>query len=443
MRILVEPSDYVLRNAGDMAMMQVAIERLSALWPQASIEVLSDAPERMPVYAGNVHILDAAGRRLWYSPGFLTQCCRIYLGNRISDRLLRLSWVAKRIPHWERALRWRCPRLASFLLRDQLRRKAVDDAKLREFLSAVTKADLAIATGMGGVTDAFPKYASELLGTIRLAKHYGASTAMLGQGVGPLHDAELREQARRVLPRVDFISLREGRASKPLLRQLGVRDDRVMTTGDDAIELAYSHRSKTVGAGFGINLRASRYAGVDELSIERLRPILQSVVEKYRAVLIPIVISQVPGEADDETIRKLTRWSASESQSEQQHYGLGNVIDQIQQCRIVVTGSYHAAVFALSLGIPAVGLAASGYYQDKFLGLIDQFGPGCRMLLLHDHDLATNFTRVIDEAWQSAEALRADLLQAAERQIRLSKEAYRKLFEIVEARRKRFSIHRT
>lgn len=30
-RLLVEPSDYLLRNVGDMAMMQIAIERLAAL----------------------------------------------------------------------------------------------------------------------------------------------------------------------------------------------------------------------------------------------------------------------------------------------------------------------------------------------------------------------------------------------------------------------------
>ena len=47
-RILVEPSDYVLRNAGDMAMLHVAVTRLSSLWPAASIQVLSDTPDLLP-----------------------------------------------------------------------------------------------------------------------------------------------------------------------------------------------------------------------------------------------------------------------------------------------------------------------------------------------------------------------------------------------------------
>ena len=50
-------------------------------------------------------------------------------------------------------------------------------------------------------------------------------------------------------------------------------------------------------------------------------------------------------------------------------------ITTIARCRLVVTGSYHAALFALSMGVPAIGIATSRYYEDKFLGLADQFGP--------------------------------------------------------------------
>ena len=49
--IVVEPSDYVLRNAGDMAMMQVAVTRLSNRWPDAEIAVFSDAPDRVALLA--------------------------------------------------------------------------------------------------------------------------------------------------------------------------------------------------------------------------------------------------------------------------------------------------------------------------------------------------------------------------------------------------------
>ena len=63
--IVVEPSDYVLRNAGDMAMMQVAMGRLAAMFPDADIAVFSDVPDELTTPAPNVRAVDATGRRLW------------------------------------------------------------------------------------------------------------------------------------------------------------------------------------------------------------------------------------------------------------------------------------------------------------------------------------------------------------------------------------------
>jgi hypothetical protein len=42
MRLLVEPSGYVTRNLGDASMMTIALERLSDLWPDARVQVLTD-----------------------------------------------------------------------------------------------------------------------------------------------------------------------------------------------------------------------------------------------------------------------------------------------------------------------------------------------------------------------------------------------------------------
>jgi polysaccharide pyruvyl transferase WcaK-like protein len=35
------------------------------------------------------------------------------------------------------------------------------------------------------------------------------------------------------------------------------------------------------------------------------------------------------------------------------------IIDRISHCRIMITGTFHGAVFALSQGIPVIGLANS------------------------------------------------------------------------------------
>jgi uncharacterized protein involved in exopolysaccharide biosynthesis len=209
------------------------------------------------------------------------------------------------------------------------------------------------------------EYATELLDSLSLGQRWGAVTAMLGQGMGPLEEPKLRNRSRVVLPRVDFISLREELAGRPLLSALGVSPERLLTTGDDAIELAYQVRSPTWGNGLGINLRASDYSGVDGTVVARLRPILQAAAREYGAPLIPVPISRVPGEEDARTIHRLIAEDATPIEeaiaATLQIDTPLKVIEQLKQCRVAIVGSYHAAVFALSLGIPAIGLARSAY----------------------------------------------------------------------------------
>ena len=66
------------------------------------------------------------------------------------------------------------------------------------------------------------------------------------------------------------------------------------------------------------------------------------------------------------------------------------VMREISKCRLVITGSYHAGVFALAMGIPVIALIASEYYVDKFYGLQMQFGNGLEMVDLSRADAAAN-----------------------------------------------------
>lgn len=158
--------------------------------------------------------------------------------------------------------------------------------------------------------------------------------------------------------------------------------------------------------------------------------------------MIPVPISGVPGEADAETIRQLLHgYEQQPVDCDEEVDTPLKVIRRIQRCRVVVSGSYHAAVFALAMGIPAIGLAGSAYYEDKFLGLADQFGPGCGVVFLHDPDLPARLACAIDEAWQCAGQIRPQLLAAAARQVELSHAAYRRIYELVESRRKSAQLH--
>jgi polysaccharide pyruvyl transferase WcaK-like protein len=427
MRILVEPSDYVLQNAGDMAMLQVAITRLGALWPDAAIDILSDTPDLLPAYGPNSFPLDARGRKAWFSEGAL-------LGPLCGRLPFPLASSGMRL---ERYLRRRHPLLMSTAVRWRLRQKG-HNHPLNAFLETVAAADMIFVSGMGGITDAFSDYAFQLLDILELGIESGAVTAMVGQGIGPLGNPELLAHAKAVLPRVDFIALREARSGEPLLRSLSVSPNRVMTTGDDAVELAFRTYPAQPGNGIGINVRVSDYAGVDHAVVERIRPVVRRFAATYRVPMIPLPISRVPEENEAAIIRKLIGACGKEATEKDATDPSLAVIERIKGCRAVMVGSYHAAVFALAMGIPAVCLSNSPYYRDKFLGLARQFGEGCRVVFLDDPNLSATLAGEMDWAWRHAGALRPGLLAAAERQIALSRAAYQRVYDLVLSRQEKY-----
>jgi polysaccharide pyruvyl transferase WcaK-like protein len=380
MRVLVEPRDYRMQNIGDVAMLTVALERLSSLWPDARIQVFSDEPDQMPRPGRNIEPLKLIGRRLWFQQPWVQERRR---------GLSRLSRVRN-------LLRWSHPPIAYRALRRWGGLGCEEVAQLTAFFEAVSKADLLFVTGMGGltsVTQAFLYDAFFLLEVVRCAQRFGAKTAMLGQGLGPIAIKELGRATSTALRRVDLLALRERRAGLPLLKSLNVPLAHVIVTGDDAIEIACRHARGTIGYGIGVNLRQADYAGVQSRNIQEIRPVLEQLSDRIGAPLIGVPISRIPGEDDAITIAQLIHNGDTESGDLSRIRMPEDVVVQLQRCRVLIAGSYHAGVFALSSGIPTVALVNSPYYVDKFLGLADMFGLGCRVIRLDERHLSDRLTQ--------------------------------------------------
>lgn len=428
MRILIEPSSYHCRNAGDMAMLQVAVTRLRAFWPAACIQVITEEPAALSAACPDVQPLSPHGKRIWFQDRYL-----LSLLGRFHPLLP--TPAAQRVRDLEFALRQRYPLLAKRMIQAKMRLFRLDTDHLRDFAEAVLRANLVVASGAGNLTDSFfPPGGITALDTLEVALRHGIPTALFGQGLGPIENPRLRARARAVLPRVSLIALREQRAGLPLLNALSVSPDRVLVTGDDAIEMAYAARPAQTGTAIGINLRVAAYAGVDQELIGGVQSVLRRVARLYDAPLLPVPISQHPLDSDARTIRQIL------AGCDQAAEGIDNldtprkVIEQVGRCRLVITGSYHAGVFALSQGLPIVGLAKSRYYADKFLGLANQFGTGCEVVFLDNPQMPEQLTDAIARAWQAAETVRPQLLAAAARQIESGRAAYQRVSELVSAR---------
>lgn len=399
MEIQVIPSTYDCLNMGDAAMLQAAVSRLKALWPESTVRVPTSDFE------------------------LLKRLCPA------SDPLLRGD--GKGNGHGNGTNRRFAARLASAVLRRVGGGRA---ARAASGTAVGKNTDLLVASGAGGINDVFASYSRMVLSTLEDAVRRKVPTALLGHGLGPLEDPELRARAREVLPHVDLIALREKVSGPAILASLGVDPKRVRTTGDDAVASAYESRPASLGSGLGVNLRISGNSSVGDADLAELRPALLAFAAALEAPLLPVPISRKGG-VDARAIRALIEGNPGAGDSADGGEALDTpdaVIRQVGRCRVVVTGAYHAAVFALAQGVPAICLYRSEYFEKKFLGLRDLFGSACEPLALAP-GWPSEFRRRLDAAWDGADASREGLLEAAARQSRMGHEVYNELRSIVEA----------
>ncbi|MBE9139434.1 polysaccharide pyruvyl transferase family protein [Nodosilinea sp. LEGE 07088] len=413
MNILVEQSGYPLANMGDLAMLEMSICRLKSLYPDAKFKVFNSAPEKLKHHIQDVQSLGNSGLNIWLSP----------LSKRYVETLPKA--YRESCLHWEWKFKVNHPFLAKRLIEYKYRYSPESLTNLSNFLKSLEEADLVVATGGGYITDAFPNKVNSTLGILGLAQKMDKPTVMLGHGLGPFSSRLTVSQARLVLSRVKKITLREKLRSLPFLKSLGIDNSQIIVTGDDAIELSHRNRSKNLGNGVGINLRVAKYSNIASDSSEVLRKCIHKFAAEMKAPLVSIPIEFIEHNSDVSSIRKITDGYDGEIREITMPESPDKIAKQINHCRIVITGSYHAGVFALSQGIPVVAIVRSQYYVDKFSGLFDQFGNvGSKILFLEDRDFSENLQSTLSELWDFPEEKRYLLLEIASKQIETGKKAY-------------------
>jgi len=299
-----------------------------------------------------------------------------------------------------------------------------------ELPGAARDVSLVLAGGGGYITDVDLHQAHRTLNLLEYACSRGIPTAMVGQGIGPITDPRLLDRAAKVLPCVDFIALREGRRGTELLAQLGVMPEKIMVTGDDAVEFGYRVRRDAVGSDLGLCLRVANYSKVGNAVREAVGCVVRDVAGELNAGLVPLIVSEHGSEDRRSTLPLLDGYNKRRRPIGR--FGTADELArQVAACRLLVTGTYHVAVFALSQGIPVVSLSTSVYYDDKFYGLAEMFGTGLTVVHLEDQDLPNILTRAIGDLWDAAPALRKPLQQKAIEQIAASKEAFERISRLV------------
>jgi colanic acid/amylovoran biosynthesis protein len=175
----------------------------------------------------------------------------------------------------------------------------------------------------------------------------------------------------------------------------------------------------------------SDYAAISDDVAAGLAATLRDAAGQLGAEMRAVAISAVPGEEDRLALQHVLGDAVGSDADGAVGTSVEDVIESIARCRVVVTGSYHAAVFALAMGVPAIGLAASRYYEDKFLGLAEQFGPGFDVVLLSGPTAGADLGDLVVAAWRRAPDTRPSLQVAAQRQVDLGHAAYDRIRRLV------------
>ncbi|MBT0566283.1 polysaccharide pyruvyl transferase family protein [Williamsia sp. CHRR-6] len=428
MRILIENSEYWLRNNGDLAMLQVTVDRLRARWPHARIGVLTDSPALLAAYfpaAEGITVFDADP---WSRPQLISKIARV-LGPRVVGPVA-LAHLRGRVwlPQKARGARRR-------LLRNLFPQRPVPEelASPRPHVGsmrAAAEADMVVALGGGYLTDADRAQTLRVLNLVEHAGAHDVPVALLGQGVGPLTDDDLTRRCSQVLPGVSMIAVRERRRGPALLDRFGVPPERVRVTGDDAIELAHTIARADLGTGVGICLRIAGYSPVADAAARVVGQVVREAAEHNGSPLVPLIIAEYRNQ-DRRSTLPLVRGARSVVPPLPRFVAPREVARRVGDCRVLVTGAYHLAVFALSQGIPVVAITSTEYYDDKFLGLADMFGLGLTVVRLDDPELETKLRAAVNAAWEAAPNVREPLRDSARAQIATSRAAFDRVHSLL------------
>jgi len=256
--------------------------------------------------------------------------------------------------------------------------------------------DLLLVTG-GGTINTRAQDGWSLRRMYRLVmafvKH-GTPVFMSGQTIGPLgvepdHDA----LAKELVESVDILTVRDMLYSRKYLEKIGAQPKQLAETVDDATLISPDDRPLPIelpeGKRAAINVTVYTFDTPEK--VEAIKTLCHRLAcMGYNVLLVPhhpwdheaMMSLRVPNTQLIDT----TSW-------------LGITTKRLfAECDLVIAGRYHAVVFAMTAGVPCVGMAGNHYSWIKQHGFADQLGVGDRIV---PPDKVTDVDNILELAMRS------------------------------------------
>ncbi|MCW8193290.1 polysaccharide pyruvyl transferase family protein [Proteobacteria bacterium 005FR1] len=335
-------------HVGDEAMAEVSIKRLKQLVGSDNLVMACASPEAVPATYGIAAVP-------LYS---------------LTDRERRRLWFKR--PH---------SALKSWLLA----------------IYQVIRSDVVFVCGGGNLTSVWPATLESRLWFLSIANFFRRRVILVSQTLGPF-SPEHRERCNEILARADWVGVRDKSFSKSQV------DVPVHFAVDDAVFLEPQHSRQTramLGSEPLLAVSLRQLGGTTSDQLQELAAAINRIAgqRKMSTIFIP---HHSPGGGGDLAIAKAVQqsWSTATPFRVVDPIARASALKALtRDADLVISMRYHQIVFALSTGVPAVGICTDRYTRAKLKGAFEQFGLEPRVIPMHSavNDLPEMVEQVLSE----------------------------------------------
>ncbi|WNZ29236.1 MAG: polysaccharide pyruvyl transferase family protein [Candidatus Bathyarchaeota archaeon] len=379
---------YGYQDLGDEAQLTAVIENLQHFIPDAHLTILTDNLENTKKHQKDDLNIDFSLKYCMNSFSFIRQKNKTSSNENKKKSSDATSIFSNYLCSIILALKFLILILNAQLLKKNKRTFFLNYTLLK-FLKTLKKSDMLFCVGGGTLTSVWRSELYHKSIIIILCRIFEKPIILSGQTIGPFYGFFDRILARYSINQVNLITLRE-RFSTIILKNLGVTKPIIRITADDSITLAsesyqrFEYIIKREGIDLnhpliGINVIGLRYLQKNQTKIEKVKIVLAKVADKLidehdaRVLFVPI---QYGVDGDGSPAIDVLQLMCNKNKA----FVLSKMYDAKQiKCIIdhldfVIGFRYHFNVFALTSGVPAIGIYIDDYYKIKINGIFDLFG---------------------------------------------------------------------
>jgi polysaccharide pyruvyl transferase WcaK-like protein len=280
--------------------------------------------------------------------------------------------------------------------------------------TAVREADLLVIAGGGNMTSIWPSHIFERATLVALAAAAGVPVAVSGQTLGPDLTAQDAALLSGLLESAALVSVREA-DSRALAHALGTT---ARHGADDASFLAELRPStmEAPSSPFCLVTLSSHTGDTDRAALTTAVAATLDFVATTTGLDIVFSGHFAPLDGDargDELMHEIVRERMTSPSVRVRVADAVASASLARAAELVITSRYHPAVFAVSGGVPTIGIPVDAYTTIKLRGALANFGQ-------HSFVPASDLVEVgaeslVHSVWRDRAAIRATAASDAQR----------------------------